>query len=83
MPNRDNLSLNCYNPREYVSLLCASRTTGDHFHARIPSRLLLAVVLGGIIGIEREVRHKPAGLRTQMFICFGSAFFTEGEQTSR
>jgi putative Mg2+ transporter-C (MgtC) family protein len=39
-------------------------------------RLLLAAVLGGIIGLEREIRHKPAGLRTQMFICMGSALFT-------
>ncbi len=39
-------------------------------------RLVLAGFLGGIIGLEREVKHKPAGLRTQMFICFGSAMFT-------
>ena len=39
-------------------------------------RLLLACVLGGMIGIERELKHKPAGLRTQMLICVGSAFFT-------
>lgn len=39
-------------------------------------RLLLAAVLGGIIGLERELRHKPAGLRTNMFICFGCAMFT-------
>ena len=39
-------------------------------------RLVLAVVLGGMIGLERELRHKPAGLRTNMFICFGSAMFT-------
>jgi putative Mg2+ transporter-C (MgtC) family protein len=39
-------------------------------------RLLLAAVLGGLIGLERELKHKPAGLRTQMFICFGCAFFT-------
>ncbi len=39
-------------------------------------RLLLAAFLGGLIGLEREVKHKPAGVRTQMFICFGSAFFT-------
>ncbi len=39
-------------------------------------RLILAAVLGGIIGLEREIRHKPAGLRTNMFICFGSAMFT-------
>jgi putative Mg2+ transporter-C (MgtC) family protein len=39
-------------------------------------RLVLAAVLGGIIGLERELRHRPAGLRTNMFICFGSALFT-------
>jgi putative Mg2+ transporter-C (MgtC) family protein len=39
-------------------------------------RLLLAAVLGGIIGLERQLRHKPAGLRTNMFICFGAAMFT-------
>ena len=39
-------------------------------------RLLLAVLLGGIIGLERELKHRPAGLRTNMFICFGSAMFT-------
>ncbi len=39
-------------------------------------RLILAAVLGGIIGLERELRHKPAGLRTNMFMCFGSAMFT-------
>src|SRR5579863_2865853 len=40
------------------------------------ARLVLAALLGGIIGLEREVRHRPAGLRTNMFICFGSAMFT-------
>src|ERR687884_251554 len=39
-------------------------------------RLAVAAILGGIIGLERELRHKPAGLRTNMFICFGSAMFT-------
>jgi putative Mg2+ transporter-C (MgtC) family protein len=39
-------------------------------------RLALAAVLGGIIGLERELRHRPAGLRTNMFICFGAAMFT-------
>jgi putative Mg2+ transporter-C (MgtC) family protein len=38
--------------------------------------LVLAAVLGGIIGIERELKRRPAGLRTNMFICFGSALFT-------
>jgi putative Mg2+ transporter-C (MgtC) family protein len=40
------------------------------------ARLVLAAVLGGIIGLERELKHRPAGLRTNMFICFGSAMFT-------
>ena len=39
-------------------------------------RLLLAVFLGGLIGFERELRHKPAGLRTNTFICFGAALYT-------
>jgi putative Mg2+ transporter-C (MgtC) family protein len=39
-------------------------------------RLTLAAVLGGIIGLERELKRRPAGLRTNMFICFGSAMFT-------
>src|SRR5437773_7010300 len=39
-------------------------------------RLTIAAILGGIIGLERQLEHKPAGLRTNMFICFGSALFT-------
>ena len=39
-------------------------------------RLLLAAVLGGILGFEREMRHKSAGLRTNMLIAIGSALFT-------
>jgi putative Mg2+ transporter-C (MgtC) family protein len=39
-------------------------------------RLLLAAVLGGIVGLERQLHQKPAGLRTNMFICLGSALFT-------
>jgi putative Mg2+ transporter-C (MgtC) family protein len=36
-------------------------------------RLLIAAALGGIIGIERETSHKPAGLRTNILICVSSA----------
>jgi putative Mg2+ transporter-C (MgtC) family protein len=39
-------------------------------------RLLLAAVLGGVLGLEREFRHKAAGLRTNMLISVGSALFT-------
>jgi putative Mg2+ transporter-C (MgtC) family protein len=40
------------------------------------TRLLVASILGAAIGLERETKHKPAGLRTNMFICFGAAMFT-------
>ena len=39
-------------------------------------RLVVAAILGGAIGLERQLRRKPAGLRTNMFICFGAAMFT-------
>lgn len=42
----------------------------------IVGRLLLAALLGGAVGLERELRHKPAGLRTNMLICIGAALFT-------
>ena len=38
-------------------------------------RLLLATLLGGVIGWERFVDHKPAGLRTHTLVCVGSAAF--------
>ena len=41
----------------------------------IPIKLILAAILGGIIGIEREIRDKPAGLRTNILICVGSTLF--------
>src|SRR5947208_10380141 len=39
-------------------------------------KLLLAAALGGFIGLEREAKHRPAGLRTNLFICMGAAMFT-------
>jgi putative Mg2+ transporter-C (MgtC) family protein len=39
-------------------------------------KLVLAAVLGGLIGLDRELKHQPAGLRTNLFICMGSALFT-------
>lgn len=42
----------------------------------IIGKLLLAAVLGGLVGLERELSHKPAGLRTNMLICLGATLFT-------
>lgn len=39
-------------------------------------QLLLAVLLGGAIGIERELKGKPAGLRTNVLICIAAVLFT-------
>lgn len=39
-------------------------------------KLLLAVLVGGLIGVERELHHKAAGFKTIILICVGSALFT-------
>jgi putative Mg2+ transporter-C (MgtC) family protein len=39
-------------------------------------RLVLATFLGAVIGFQREMSGKEAGLRTNMLICLGSALFT-------
>ncbi|MCJ7764297.1 MAG: MgtC/SapB family protein [Dehalococcoidales bacterium] len=39
-------------------------------------RILLAIVLGGIIGFQRGKAEKPAGLRDIILICAGAALFT-------
>jgi putative Mg2+ transporter-C (MgtC) family protein len=38
-------------------------------------RLAVAVVAGAVIGLDRELRRKPAGLRTQALVSLGSAVF--------
>jgi putative Mg2+ transporter-C (MgtC) family protein len=35
-------------------------------------RLVFALLVGGLIGIEREIKDKPAGMRTNMLMCMGS-----------
>jgi putative Mg2+ transporter-C (MgtC) family protein len=39
-------------------------------------RLTVAAVLGAIIGIERDLRRRPAGMRTSLFVCLATALFT-------
>lgn len=45
-------------------------------HLELLGQLVLAVLLGGAIGLERELRGKPAGLRTNILICIGATLFT-------
>jgi putative Mg2+ transporter-C (MgtC) family protein len=44
--------------------------------SELATRLLTAALLGAILGFEREMRHKSAGLRTNILIALGSALFT-------
>jgi putative Mg2+ transporter-C (MgtC) family protein len=39
-------------------------------------KLILSIICGGIIGWERQLYHKPAGLRTHILVCIGAAMFT-------
>jgi putative Mg2+ transporter-C (MgtC) family protein len=43
--------------------------------ARIAIRLLVAMLLGGIVGFQREHTGKPAGVRTHMLVAMGAALF--------
>ena len=36
-------------------------------------RLILAVLLGGVVGMEREMHGRPAGFRTHIVVCLGAA----------
>ncbi len=60
--------------QHFVDLMHREMSSG--FVASSILRLLLAAILGGLIGLERELKHRAAGLRTNMFICFGAALFT-------
>ncbi len=43
-------------------------------------RLALALILGGLVGLEREMRWRPAGLRTHMMVCLGAAILIIGSE---
>ncbi len=44
--------------------------------AEFAFRLLLSFAVGILFGLEREKRHKPAGLRTHALVCLGASLFT-------
>ncbi len=45
------------------------------FESEIIFKIILAAILGGIIGLEREIHYKPAGLRTHILVCIGATLF--------
>jgi len=54
------------------------------FH-EIIIRLVFAAAMGAAIGMERDIRRRPAGIRTSMFVCMATALFTilSGELSHR
>ncbi len=54
-----------------------SDVSSTHFaETEIAVRLLLACAAGAVVGLEREMRDRPAGLRTHMLVALASALFT-------
>ncbi len=56
-----------------LSELSQSIPTASHM-VLITMRLLVALAVGALVGIQRELTHKPAGLRTHMLLALGTAF---------
>lgn len=59
---------------DIATLLGETFATSLGFDAIIP-RLLAAAVLGALLGLDREWRDKPAGLKTHMLVALGAAVF--------
>jgi putative Mg2+ transporter-C (MgtC) family protein len=53
-----------------------------HQLVRVTVRLLAALLVGTLIGLQRELTHKPAGLRTHMLLALGTALFVIGAAES-
>ena len=63
------------NPLVVADLLAPAHLAAPS-ELRFLLRLLIAAVLAGVLGWERESAHKPAGLRTHMVVGIASALFT-------
>lgn len=63
--------------QELIASLTSVFPAGVLDQLALLARLLLAAVLGGAIGLERELSGKPAGLRTNLLICVGAALLME------
>ena len=46
-------------------------------------RILLSLVLGGLVGLEREIHGRPAGLRTHVMVCLGAAILLLSSELSQ
>ena len=73
--------MNCTAAMEAIALLAQPFNFGQLEQKLVSNdaifRLLVACLFGGLIGIEREWKNKSAGVRTNLLICMGCAFFTQ------
>lgn len=63
---------------DFLQTLIGQSEWDSFRHAWLPIgfKVLLSILCGGFIGLEREIKHKPAGLRTNILICLGAMLFT-------
>lgn len=47
-----------------------------NFQVEIIFQLILAAILGGLIGLDREYKKRGAGFRTYSLVCLGATLFT-------
>jgi putative Mg2+ transporter-C (MgtC) family protein len=75
--------MNAWWHEAWVTLQAEFADIGDASQlTRITVRLLIAAVLGGILGFEREHKGKAAGVRTHMLVALGAALFVLVPQMS-
>lgn len=53
-----------------------------HVLVQVTIRLLAALLIGTVIGLQREITHKTAGLRTHMLVALGAALFVTGASSA-
>ncbi|HTW47598.1 MAG TPA: MgtC/SapB family protein [Acidobacteriaceae bacterium] len=64
----------CFFQSEHLEVY--SRLEQTVLTSGVAGRLALAAALGFAIGLDRELHHRPSGVRTNVLICFGAAMFT-------
>lgn len=60
-----------------IPLISAVAAWPELVNVHLLGRLVLAALLGGVVGLEREISGKPAGLRTNLLICVGATLLME------
>lgn len=48
----------------------------SHLAVPVGFKVIFAIICGGLIGLEREIKSKPAGIKTNILICLGSALYS-------